>query len=74
MVTEMKAFQEDVLVAKGKGVYIYPGTWHNGIYVEKKYCPAKFVTKQGAVHARISCSVARRTMLSRRRVGTPDLL
>ena len=52
--TDMKAFY----ISKGKGVYIYPGTWHNGIYVEKKYCPAKFVTKQGAVHARISCSWA----------------
>jgi len=25
MVTEMKAFQEDVLVAKGKGVYNFTG-------------------------------------------------
>eukprot|EP00943_MAST-04B_sp_MAST-4B-sp1_P004125 g4125.t1 len=52
--SDMRAFY----IPKGKGLYIHPNTWHNGIYIEKKYSPAKFVTRQGAVHARISCSWA----------------
>ena len=50
----MKAFH----IPKGKGVYIHPGTWHNGIYVAKEHTPAKFLTRQGRVHARVSCSWA----------------
>ena len=50
----MKAFS----VPAGKGVYIHPGTWHNGVYVHKKYCPARFFTRQGKVHARVSASWA----------------
>eukprot|EP00938_MAST-03A_sp_MAST-3A-sp1_P004640 g4640.t1 len=50
----MRAFH----VPKGKGVYIHPGTWHNGIYVAKEHTPATFLTRQGRVHARVSCSWA----------------
>ncbi len=51
---DMRAFH----VPKGKGVYIHPGTWHNGIYVAKEHTPASFLTRQGRVHARVSCSWA----------------
>ena len=51
---DMRAFH----VPKGKGVYIHPGTWHNGIYVAKEHTPATFLTRQGRVHARVSCSWA----------------
>jgi ureidoglycolate lyase len=50
----MKAFH----IPSGKGVYIHPGTWHNGIYVAKEHTPATFLTRQGRVHARVSCSWA----------------
>lgn len=50
----MRAFS----VPTGFGVYIHPGTWHNGIYVRKEYTPATFLTRQGKVHARISASWA----------------
>jgi len=43
-------------IPAGKGVYIHPGTWHNGIYVERNHTPATFFTRQGRVHARVSCS------------------
>ena len=26
-------------IPPGKGLYIHPGTWHNGIYVNRKYSP-----------------------------------
>ena len=52
--TDMRAYQ----VPAGKGVYLAPGTWHNGVYVQPECCPARFLTRQGAVHARISCSWA----------------
>lgn len=51
---QMKAFH----VPSGKGLYIHPGTWHNGIYVAKQHTPATLLTRQSAVHARISCSWA----------------
>lgn len=54
----MRAFQ----IPAGRGVYINPGTWHNGIYVHRKRClngePRSFLTRQGRVHARVSCSWA----------------
>lgn len=54
---DMRAFS----VPKGLGVYIHPGTWHNGIYVSPEYTadgPAVFLTRQGRVHARMSASWA----------------
>jgi hypothetical protein len=50
----MRAFH----VPAGKGVYIHPGTWHNGVYVHASYAPAQFLTRQGRVHARVSASWA----------------
>ena len=52
--TDMRAFT----VPAGKGVYLAPGTWHNGIYLRPEHCPARFLTRQGKVHARVSCSWA----------------
>jgi len=57
--TDMRAFY----VPKGKGVYIHPGTWHNGVYATKESCralggKATFLTRQGRVHSRFSCSWA----------------
>lgn len=49
---QMRAF----LVPRGKGVYFHPGTWHNGVYVAPEHCPARFLTRQGRVHARVSAS------------------
>merc|ERR1719245_179004 len=54
---DMRAF----LVPQGLGIYIHPGTWHNGIYVAPKHTeegPMRFLTRQGKVHARISVSWA----------------
>lgn len=55
---DMRAF----IVPEGKGVYIHPGTWHNGIYVAPEHCtsgvPRRFLTRQGKVHGRISASWA----------------
>jgi ureidoglycolate lyase len=50
----MRAFS----VPAGLGVYIHPGTWHNGVYVRKEHTPATFLTRQGRVHARVSASWA----------------
>ena len=50
----MKAFS----VPAGFGVYIHPGTWHNGVYVRKEHTPVTFLTRQGKVHARVSVSWA----------------
>lgn len=50
----MRAFS----IPAGLGVYIHPGTWHNGIYVRKEHTPATFLTRQGRVHGRISASWA----------------
>ena len=50
----MRAFA----VPGGRGVYIHPGTWHNGVYVSPAHAPATFLTRQGRVHARVSCSWA----------------
>eukprot|EP00117_Sycon_ciliatum_P021363 scpid103197/ scgid18749/ len=52
--TDMVSFH----VPAGKGVYIHPGTWHNGVYMRKKYCPATMLTRQGRVHGRVSASWA----------------
>ena len=52
--SDMRAFA----VPAGKGVYFHPGTWHNGVYIEKQYSPATFLTRQGRVHARVSASWA----------------
>ena len=51
---DMRSF----LIPAGLGVYIHPGTWHNGIYVHKDHTPARFLTRQGRIHARISVSWA----------------
>ena len=45
-------------VPPGCGVYLDPGTWHNGVYVAREHAPATFLTRQGRVHARVSCSWA----------------
>ena len=50
----MRAFH----VPAGRGIYIHPSTWHNGIYVSPSHAPARFLTRQGRVHARVSCSWA----------------
>jgi len=54
---DMRAF----LVPAGQGIYLHPGTWHNGVYVAPEYAdrqPRRFLTRQGRVHARVSCSWA----------------
>ena len=43
-------------IPPGKGLYIHPGTWHNGIYVNRKFSPLTVFTRQGRVHARVSAS------------------
>ncbi|CAE8715290.1 unnamed protein product [Polarella glacialis] len=49
---DMRAF----LVPRGLGLYIHPGTWPNGIYVDPQQFPSEgpacFLTRQGRVHAR----------------------
>ena len=50
----MRAF----LIPAGKGIYFHPGTWHNGVYIRKEDSPATFLTRQGRIHARVSCSWA----------------
>ncbi len=45
-------------VPAGKGVYIHPGTWHSGMFVSPQYAPITFLTRQGRVHSRVSCSWA----------------
>tara|TARA_B110001452_G_scaffold22147_1_gene17751 strand:+ start:1404 stop:2561 length:1158 start_codon:yes stop_codon:yes gene_type:complete len=50
----MRAFA----VPAGSGIYLQPGTWHNGVYVHPKDAPARFLTRQGRVHARVSASWA----------------
>ncbi|GMI26139.1 hypothetical protein TeGR_g11719 [Tetraparma gracilis] len=52
--SDMRAFR----VPAGKGVYFHPGTWHNGVYIEREHSPATFLTRQGRVHARVSASWA----------------
>ena len=51
---DMRAF----LVPPSTGLYIHPGTWHNGVYVHQRHSPASFLTRQGRVHARVSASWA----------------
>lgn len=50
--TQMQGFR----IPSGKGIYIHPGTWHNGIYVHRRHGPQRFFTRQGRVHARVSVS------------------
>lgn len=50
----MRAFA----IPAGCGVYLNPGTWHNGVYALPRHCPARFLTRQGRVHARVSASWA----------------
>jgi ureidoglycolate lyase len=45
-------------IPAGYGVYMRPGTWHNGVYVHKTNSPVTFTTRQGRVHGRVSCSWA----------------
>ena len=45
-------------IPEGKGVYVHPGTWHNGIYTHRARGPRTFFTRQGRIHARVSCSWA----------------
>lgn len=49
---------QSFFVPAGLGIYMHPGTWHNGIYVSKKDAPARFLTRQGRIHARVSISWA----------------
>ena len=51
---QMRAFR----VPAGKGVYMHPSTWHNGVYVPPSLGPCRFLTRQGRVHARVSASWA----------------
>eukprot|EP00746_Dinoflagellata_sp_MGD_P001499 gnl/MRDRNA2_/MRDRNA2_102829_c0_seq1.p1 gnl/MRDRNA2_/MRDRNA2_102829_c0~~gnl/MRDRNA2_/MRDRNA2_102829_c0_seq1.p1 ORF type:complete len:267 (-),score=50.16 gnl/MRDRNA2_/MRDRNA2_102829_c0_seq1:85-885(-) len=51
---DMRAFY----VEAGLGAYFHPGTWHNGVYVAPEHAPARFLTRQGKVHARVSASWA----------------
>ena len=51
---DMRAFR----VPAGKGIYLAPGTWHNGVYIPPEHAPCRFLTRQGRVHARVSCSWA----------------
>ena len=41
-----------------KGLYIHPGTWHNGVQTPRRHGPQTFFTRQGRVHARISVNWA----------------
>lgn len=50
----MRAFA----VPAGKGVYFHPSTRHNGVYIRPEHSPTRFLTRQGRVHARVSCSWA----------------
>jgi hypothetical protein len=52
--TDMRAFR----VPRGRGIYIHPGTWHNGVYAAPAHTPARFLTRQAKVHARVSASWA----------------
>mmetsp|Transcript_6384 Transcript_6384/g.16219 ORF Transcript_6384/g.16219 Transcript_6384/m.16219 type:complete len:252 (-) Transcript_6384:513-1268(-) len=51
---DMRAFS----IPAGKGAYFHPGTWHNGVYVHRNHAPARFLTRQGRIHARVSASWA----------------
>jgi len=52
--SDMRAFR----VPSGKGVYFKAGTWHNGVYTHPCFGKQTFLTRQGKVHARVSCSWA----------------
>ena len=52
--SDMRAFA----IPAGKGVYFGPNTWHNGVYTHPSLGPQRFHTRQGRVHARVSCSWA----------------
>lgn len=51
---QMRAFK----IPAGKGLYVHPGTWHNGIYINRKHAPQTVFTRQGKVHGRVSVSWA----------------
>jgi len=51
---DMKAFR----IPAGRGVYFPAGTWHNGVYTRPSLGKQTFLTRQGRVHARVSCSWA----------------
>ena len=48
-----KAFWSDGSV----GIYIHPGIWHEGVFPVNE--TGRFFDKQGKVHARVSCDLAR---------------
>jgi ureidoglycolate lyase len=52
--TDMRAYS----IPPGKGVYFPAGTWHNGVYTHASFGKQTFLTRQGKVHARVSCSWA----------------
>jgi ureidoglycolate lyase len=39
------------------GIYIHPGIWHEGVFPVTP--TGRFFDKQGKVHARVSCDLAR---------------
>src|SRR5438046_113541 len=41
----------------GFGIYIHPGIWHEGVFPVTP--TGRFFDKQGKVHARVSCDLAR---------------
>lgn len=44
-------------VDRGKGLYIHPGIWHEGVFPVA--ARGRFHDEQGRVHARVSCHLAR---------------
>ena len=41
-------------ISEGYGLYIYPGVWHNSVYIHPSHSPVSFFGRQGRIHARIS--------------------
>jgi ureidoglycolate lyase len=41
-------------VSEGYGLYIYPGVWHNAVYIHPSHSPISLFGRQGRIHARIS--------------------
>jgi hypothetical protein len=41
-------------VSEGYGLYIYPGVWHNSVYIHPSHSPVSFFGRQGRIHGRIS--------------------
>jgi hypothetical protein len=44
-------------IAAGRGLYIHPNVWHEGVF--PLVARGRFYDKQGRVHARVSCNIAR---------------